>query len=105
MPTYRIEEESDTSAGLQLIFYVLMFTILLPVGIIYVIYKIVMYFVNHKKEKVMQEENARRQEELERKRLQADASRALMDLKTLYDRGIITNEEYQARRSREIEHL
>ena len=82
-----------------------MFTILLPVGVIYAIYKIIMYFVNRKKEKEIAEENAARQAALERKSLQADASRTLMELKTLYDRGIITKDEYLARRSREIEYL
>lgn len=112
MPTYKVEEVDETPIGLQLIFYAIIFTILLPIGIIYLIYKIIKYFYNKKKEREYAEICAQeqlikqqKQEEKERRQLQAEASDRLLKLKALYDNGIISKSEYETRRQEEIRYL
>lgn len=112
MATYRVEEVDETPIVLHIILYALLFTILLPIGIGYLIYKIIKYFIDRKKRKQYEEalEDARFEENLriqekERRELQNEAADRLLKLKALYDNGIISDEEYASRRERELHNL
>lgn len=95
MATYRIEEEEEPSLGFQIILYAIMFTILIPIGVIYLIVKLIIWLVKRHKQKKMEEEVARVELANSRQAVHSETVNRMLDLKRLHDNGLLTKEEYQ----------
>lgn len=113
MPTFRIEEVEDTSPALTIIAVFAAIAILLyiavyvgiPALIIYIIYRIIKRRKRKKQEIIERQEqeicNIKRQKE----EAQQYATKRLMELNELYERGIISKEKYKSMASPLIDDL
>lgn len=113
MTTYRVTEEDDEPGiGFQIIFYAIMFTILLPIGVIYLIVKMIIWLVRrHKNKKLARElaarhdEEVRAEEENRRRAMHAETTERMLRLRTLYDKGLLSPAEFEDLMSREKANL
>lgn len=50
MGSYRVHVEEDESSGFEFIVYIALFTLLLPIGVIYLLYKLIKWIYEKKKD-------------------------------------------------------
>lgn len=94
MSTYRVSVDEDNGSGLEIIIYIALFTILLPIGVVYLLYKLIKWIY------------AKRQEN--KYSHSEDFERAIQDLTSLYDsyrEGLINNSEYEDKKPQIVKRI
>ena len=93
MSRYVITEESEDS-GFEFLFYVLLFSVLLPIGAIWLLVKVIMFISKKRKEN-----------QIHKHTMYNNRCEELNHLEQLRSRGLITDDEFKTLRSRAVQSL
>ena len=94
MSTYKVTVDEDESSGMEILVYLALFTILLPVGIIYLLYKFFKWIHDSRVEHAINHSG--------------DFEQAINDLTSLhksYKEGLINEVEYSQKKPRIIQRI
>lgn len=94
MGTYKVHVEEDDSSGIEIIVYLVLFTLLLPIGIIYLLYKLIKWIYETKKDY-----DYNHSEDFEQ------AVQDLFLLDSSYKDGLINKAEYSEKKPRIISRI
>lgn len=94
MSTYKVTVNEDESSGLEILVYIALFTILLPIGVIYLLYKLIKWICEAK-----QEHDYKHSEDFEQ------AVQDLLSLDCSYKDGLINETEYSEKKPKIVKRI